>query len=296
MSVRPGIPAAKAGGANKRIAWAPWLETGISFVDSDHRVLVRLINQTADCVGAHEESPVVGSILESLADYVAFHFGREERLMELCGFPGHAAHVDGHDRLIEEILEFQDRHRKAPAEVAPGNLLEFLMRWLVEHIVKEDFAYARFCRHDETAIGEAASIGIAGRSSAIDWSNLRVLVVEDNPNFAKLLLTLLRAGGVEDVRLAGGGLEALDRLSGRPADLVLSDLTMDDLPGDELARRIFALSPFTRVAFVSGVEESTLRRRAAVAGVDAFLEKPISAGRLFDVLSRTMQGTVKPAA
>ncbi len=44
------------------IVWTPQLEIGIPFVDADHRVLVKLLNQVDENITAFEDSATLGSV------------------------------------------------------------------------------------------------------------------------------------------------------------------------------------------------------------------------------------------
>lgn len=102
-----------------------------------------------------------------------------------------------------------------------------------------------------------------------------ILVVEDNQTFAKVLLRFLTRQGFS-VTMCGDGLEALRRLeAGFVPNLIMSDLHMPNLSGDELAikvRRIAALAGTPLVLLTSDRSVET-ELRALEAGVDLFLSK-----------------------
>src|SRR5205085_1834005 len=81
-----------------------------------------------------------------------------------------------------------------------------------------------------------------------------VLVVDDTPDNLDLLELLLRDGGHEP-RTASSGTAALAELAQRPAELVLLDVSMPDLDGYEVCRRIKADERTRRipVIFLSGL-------------------------------------------
>jgi DNA-binding response OmpR family regulator len=68
-------------------------------------------------------------------------------------------------------------------------------------------------------------------------SRLNILVVDDDPDALRLLEHQVRAAG-HDCRAAGTGREALALLLDVPADVVILDLGLPDLPGLEVLRRI----------------------------------------------------------
>jgi CheY-like chemotaxis protein len=65
----------------------------------------------------------------------------------------------------------------------------------------------------------------------------RILLVEDHAVVRELYATILSGAGY-DVTLAADGLEAWERLSAQPYDLLVTDHAMPNLTGVELLRRV----------------------------------------------------------
>ena len=81
---------------------------------------------------------------------------------------------------------------------------------------------------------------------------------------------------------AANGNEALatfERIGGL-VDLVLCDVVMPGMSGQEIVERIRAKSPDTRVLFMSGYTDNVVVRHGILEGEFEFLEKPFSADRL----------------
>jgi putative two-component system response regulator len=103
----------------------------------------------------------------------------------------------------------------------------------------------------------------------------RILVVDDNPSIAQLLDQVLRREGYE-VRTACNGVEALACVPQFKPDLLVLDLTMPELHGDEVCRRIKG-DPATRstqIIMVTANDEMQNRLAAWEYGADEFLSKP----------------------
>jgi PAS domain S-box-containing protein len=113
----------------------------------------------------------------------------------------------------------------------------------------------------------------------------RVLVVEDNADAAEMLQLLLETRGHE-VAVAGDAPEALERLRGGGADVILCDLGLPGTSGFELARAIREDAALREVSLVAltGYGQPEDRRRTAAAGFDAHLVKPVSVADLERVL------------
>ena len=86
----------------------------------------------------------------------------------------------------------------------------------------------------------------------------RILVVDDDAGAREVLTALLAQEG-HRVETAGNGLEALEVLAGRSYDVILSDLRMPGMGGDELYRRIERGWPHLapRVIFMTAEQRSS---------------------------------------
>jgi PAS domain S-box-containing protein len=123
-----------------------------------------------------------------------------------------------------------------------------------------------------------------GRSAVqtVPGQHVVVLHIEDNPSNASLVEQVLAKR--DDVRLvradrAGSGLE-LAR-SHRP-DLVLLDMHLPDLPGDELLRRLKAMPDLaeTKIVVVSADATPGRIKHVLDLGVEGYLTKPVDVDAL----------------
>lgn len=118
---------------------------------------------------------------------------------------------------------------------------------------------------------------------------LRILLVDDDPDVRECVAELLRFHGVE-VTTARSGSEGFATFLRERPDLVLSDLSMPDGDGFELIARIRARDPDdggrTPAIALSAEEHETT---AITAGYHAFIAKPFESATLLsfiDELSR----------
>jgi CheY-like chemotaxis protein len=113
---------------------------------------------------------------------------------------------------------------------------------------------------------------------------LRVLVVDDEPDIADSMAMLLRIWGHDPV-VAYDGEEAVRAARRRPPDCVFSDLRMPGLDGYQLAgllRQDAATKDALLVAVSAHADEATVR----AAGFDALLIKPAKLDALRALLER----------
>jgi len=125
--------------------WSAKLETAIPDIDTQHRELVRLVNQLHKAMRRQEGAAKVGKILEDLTAYTVFHFGFEERLFQRYNYPDTPAHKKIHKELVAKVAAFGEDFKSGKASVTM-DLMDFLKDWLINHIMKTDMAYAPFLR------------------------------------------------------------------------------------------------------------------------------------------------------
>ena len=123
-----------------------------------------------------------------------------------------------------------------------------------------------------------------------------VLVVDDVEQIRKVARRVLEQEGYH-VTEASSGLEAIALLEGgAPLDLLMADLDMPELTGDEMARRIRATRPDLKVLYVTGHIDQLMDERPVLWAGQAFLDKPFTAEGLLEAVSLILYGTLKKKA
>jgi signal transduction histidine kinase/ActR/RegA family two-component response regulator len=118
-----------------------------------------------------------------------------------------------------------------------------------------------------------------------------VLIVDDEPQIRKMARTFLKKRGIT-VHEAANGREAVDYLatSGAAIRVLLLDMAMPEMTGDEALPSIFRLRPDMKVIVSSGYSDAEVKHRFGATRVHAFLPKPYSADQLVEhVLSAFSQ-------
>jgi two-component system KDP operon response regulator KdpE len=106
----------------------------------------------------------------------------------------------------------------------------------------------------------------------------RILVIDDEPQIARVLRTGLKTHGY-DVRVAADGVSALETFQDWHPDLVVTDLAMPNLDGLELCRRLRAISQLPIIVLSVRGEEKT-KVEALDAGADDYVTKPFGMDEL----------------
>src|SRR5689334_5331205 len=105
-------------------------------------------------------------------------------------------------------------------------------------------------------------------------SRKRILVVDDEAQITLVLRSGLSKHGY-DVRVAAEGESALELFNAWSPDLVITDLSMPNITGLELCRRLRAVSQIP-IIVLSVKETENAKIQALDAGADDYVTKPFS--------------------
>ena len=119
-----------------------------------------------------------------------------------------------------------------------------------------------------------------------------ILVVDDSATMRRMVVAALRGLGPVRFDEAQTGLEAIERLSVAPVDLVLLDLNMPDVHGLEVLRFVRSHQAFREIPVVvlttRGDEES--REAALSGGATLYLTKPFTPSELAPRVRELLEG------
>jgi len=121
----------------KDIVWGDVLSVEVDEIDEDHRKLVNIFNILNHSVTAGESPEYIAAVLEELINCTVWHFSHEERLMLKYGYEEIDEHKAVHRELIKSAKQLQQKILQADKPVADEDI-EFLERWLTEHILTAD--------------------------------------------------------------------------------------------------------------------------------------------------------------
>jgi len=118
----------------------------------------------------------------------------------------------------------------------------------------------------------------------------RILVVEDDERVCHVLSRFLERE--HQVEVAENGREALEGFVPGRYDVVLIDLGMPGMPGDQVARRMRDVDPSISAVLITGWELEVDDPR--LQEFDFHLEKPVNLNRLQEVVDRVLAQGKKP--
>ncbi|HAH08388.1 MAG TPA: hypothetical protein DCM05_17990 [Elusimicrobia bacterium] len=114
---------------------------------------------------------------------------------------------------------------------------------------------------------------------------MRILVVDDSEPVREMLRMVLRSLGHEVVAAAGTGEEALAAYAQAHPDLVTLDISLPDISGVEVLRRLRALDPKARVIVITGNNSAVLAEQVRSLGALHLIEKPCGPAELMKALA-----------
>jgi CheY-like chemotaxis protein len=105
----------------------------------------------------------------------------------------------------------------------------------------------------------------------------RILVVEDDPDDARVTFRALRRSGRYLPQHVRSGAEALEAVSsGEPFRIGLVDLRLPDMSGVELVRKMRSMGVKAPLVMLSSVQSDAVVERALAAGATDFLVKHLT--------------------
>lgn len=111
------------------------------------------------------------------------------------------------------------------------------------------------------------------------------LVIDDDPLVLGVVEALLRSLG-QEVRAAGSGKDGLKLLRKRSFDILITDRSMPEINGDQVAEFARKTYPDIHVIMISGFGDTMQASGELPFGVDAVLSKPVSRDMLHNAVAQ----------
>jgi len=115
------------------------------------------------------------------------------------------------------------------------------------------------------------------------------LLIVDDEQGMRQLLTLVFARAGHQVRTAENGRRALELLREQSSDLIVSDVKMPDMSGIELLRAVRGLLPDVAVVLMTAFATVETAREAFKLGADDFIQKPFDVDELKLIVERALE-------
>ena len=128
------------------ISWNPQLCIGEEEIDQQHRKLFDFADRLytfCTNTGTPANKKEIELFLNEATSYAKYHFSYEEQIMKEIRYPQLITHVKRHHEFIAEVSEnliafSHDKH------LSLEPFYEYITKWLIDHITKEDACIAQF--------------------------------------------------------------------------------------------------------------------------------------------------------
>jgi two-component system chemotaxis response regulator CheY len=128
---------------------------------------------------------------------------------------------------------------------------------------------------------------------AYDFSNVSVLIVEDNQPMVQITRAILETFGIQKIHSAPNGEAGFKKFNEDTYDLLLVDWMMKPMNGIELTEKIrtdvHSKNTFVPIILMTGFSEKKRVFRARDKGVTEFLVKPFTANDLYKRLVQIIE-------
>jgi two-component system KDP operon response regulator KdpE len=125
---------------------------------------------------------------------------------------------------------------------------------------------------------------MAHQEPMMTTESARILVIDDEPGIRSFAARALSAAGFA-VAEAAGGHQGLRAALTDPPDLVLLDLGLPDLDGEQVLRHLIQQRPHQAVLVWSATADHDAKRRCLSLGAHAYLRKPVSVAELLSCIT-----------
>jgi hemerythrin len=121
---------------------------GIKQIDTQHQVLVDLLNKLHKAILTKGSEEEVKDIINQFVDYTVYHFKEEEILMMNNGYPKLQSHIKIHEKIVANVS-------KVLKDFENSRFLRFkfftlAMDVLMNHIEIEDNKFAKYMEEKES--------------------------------------------------------------------------------------------------------------------------------------------------
>jgi CheY-like chemotaxis protein len=155
--------------------------------------------------------------------------------------------------------------------------------------------------HELSEVEKARPMIVASSPTNMEPSlnDLRVLVVDDEPDARELVAAVLTGRGAEVVSVGSAG-KALEEMKRQQFDVLVSDIGMPEMDGYALISKVRQLPverggriPAAALTAYAGIED---RRRALSAGYQMHVPKPVEPAELTSVVASLAERYAEPVA
>ncbi|MFA6169326.1 MAG: response regulator [Candidatus Margulisiibacteriota bacterium] len=114
----------------------------------------------------------------------------------------------------------------------------------------------------------------------------KILIADDQESMRHIIADLLKPAG-HSLTAAEDGVQALEALKIEPYDLVIADINMPGMDGLEFLRHVRMNYP-TKVVFITGMEEETVKLGIEGFHLDGLILKPFRPEQALAIINQAL--------
>jgi len=126
------------------LVWKRTLETGVNFIDNDHKTLISICNELLAALASNAPARSIMSIVSALSFVWHKHVRSEEALMAKLDYGLSGVHCAHHNKLLDMLtsLEYSEHDRNMRSDL----LLSILIEFIAIHLDDYDEPLAKFLK------------------------------------------------------------------------------------------------------------------------------------------------------
>ncbi len=136
---------------------------------------------------------------------------------------------------------------------------------------------------------KAVEIAATNKGAGLETGTERILLVDDEESVAMLERQMLERLGYK-VTAQTSSIDALNAFKANPEayDLVISDMTMPEITGDQLAEKMLSIKPGIPIIICTGFSEKINKEQTEIIGMKGLLMKPVVKSDLAQMVRRVL--------
>jgi hemerythrin len=124
-----------------KYSWKQEYLINICEMDNQHKRVFEIIDNINICLKS-KDCTVVELILDTLIDYIEYHFSSEEKFLEKYGYKEYKDHKQRHDEFKQTLYQYKKDIKNKTLNKT--NMMLMLQSWMVNHILQDDKKYAKY--------------------------------------------------------------------------------------------------------------------------------------------------------
>jgi len=127
------------------IPWSDTFSIDKKIIDSQHKILIKLINELYAAFLDGKANDHISNILDELTKYTVSHFKTEEVFFEEVNYDDADNHKKEHQDFVDKVVDFKTKFKEGDVSLS-YDIMNFLRDWLQNHILVSDRKYISYLK------------------------------------------------------------------------------------------------------------------------------------------------------